>query len=479
VGNGAQALVIADLNGDGSRDIAVAATTDSAIALLLNNGNGTFPPRTLRTVTSPQELTRLDIDGDGDVDLASTNSAATTVNVMLNQGPGTFAPAISHSWPNALNITTIDLDNNNQQELALLYNNTVGFLIDQNGTFPVRTSIPGTANLSLTDLADFNNDGHLDLLFPVSGGAKIFLNQGNGTFAPSVQYILPSPKVAVDMNGDGSPDIVSVDSLGVLAIALNRGNGTFDNHFTYAYALGVPTYRIIPADVNQDGMTDLVLTNATSDGYFSVLLNLGRGALAPRVDYFVGPGYLLAIVAADFNADTYPDIAVASNEASLTITLNRGDGTFDIDATVTYPLGQIVRGLMATDIDANGAPDLVAFVGGSSPSVIFIMRSLGDGTLAQVGHMYAKEDVTGFVAADLDGDGYEDLAVAGGPSPSTLRYFRNHGNATYSLVGQYDIGDYYSGLRAGDIDGDAHKDLVVGYANNGADIPFLRNTCLQ
>ncbi len=478
VGNGAQALVIADLNGDGSRDIAVATTTDNAIALLLNNGNGTFPPRTLRTVTSPRELTSLDMDGDGDVDLASTNSAGTNVSVVLNQGTGTFGAEILKPWPNASIIATIDLDNNNQQELALLYG-TVGFLVDHNGTFPVRTGIPGTTNLAVTDLADFNNDGHIDLLFPVSGGAKIFLNQGNGTFAPAVQYNLPNPKLAVDMNGDGSPDIVSIDSLGVLAIALNRGNGTFDNQFTYAYALGMPAYHIIPADVNQDGMTDLVVTSPTSRGYVSVLLNLGRGVLAPQVDYFVGAGYLLAIVAADFNADSYQDIAVASNEASLTITLNRGDGTFDIETAWSYPIGNYARGLVATDIDANGAPDLVAFIGGSSPSLMLVMRSLGDGTFAEVGHMYAKDDVTGFVAADLDGDSYEDLAVTGGSSPSTLRYFRNRGNATYSLAGQYDIGEYYSGLRVGDLDGDAHKDLVVGFPNNGTDIPFLRNTCLQ
>ena len=74
---------MADLNGDGKADLAVASGT--GVSVLLNNGNGTFgAPASYGSGTNPVSVAAADLNGDGKIDLAV--GGANRASVLLNLG---------------------------------------------------------------------------------------------------------------------------------------------------------------------------------------------------------------------------------------------------------------------------------------------------------------------------------------------------------------------------------------------------------
>ena len=81
------------------------------------------------------------------------------------------------------------------------------------------------------------------------------------------------------------------------------------------------------ADVNHDGLPDLVTANFRSNDV-SVLLGRGDGTFAPQQRVAVGPGPQ-SVAVADLNGDLTPDLAITDlGFAAVTVLLGRGDGTF-------------------------------------------------------------------------------------------------------------------------------------------------------
>jgi hypothetical protein len=131
-----------------------------------------------------------------------------------------------------------------------------------------------------------------------------------------------------DLNYDGLPDLVTAnfgsDNVSVL---LGRGDGTFAAEQRFAVG-GRPT-SVVVADVNHDGLPDLVTANFGSDDV-SVLLGRGDGTFAAEQRFAVGVGAdPTSVAVADLNGDLTPDLAITDSRFSaVTVLLGRGDGTF-------------------------------------------------------------------------------------------------------------------------------------------------------
>src|ERR1700730_2451364 len=95
VGTGPAGVVVADFNGDGKLDIAVANGGSGNVSILLNNGDGTFAPAmNFAAGDNPSVIAVADFNADGKLDLAvfqpgnSDLSVAGSVNVLLGNGDG-------------------------------------------------------------------------------------------------------------------------------------------------------------------------------------------------------------------------------------------------------------------------------------------------------------------------------------------------------------------------------------------------------
>jgi hypothetical protein len=195
-GNVPYAIAAADLNGDGFIDLVVANQSSNNLTILMGNGDGTFTPTSASPPTgnAPSAIAIGDFNGDGNLDLAVTNSADSTVSILLNQSSSTLSPALCAFSPAPVSpavgagpaaISTADLNADGFLDLVVANSadNFVSILLgDGKGNF--QAVVPqGQPNFSTgalpqaVVLADFNDDGRLDIVTSNASGSFTFLRQ--------------------------------------------------------------------------------------------------------------------------------------------------------------------------------------------------------------------------------------------------------------------------------------------------------------
>src|SRR5262249_30393592 len=152
---------------------------------------------------------------------------------------------------------------------------------------------------------------------------SVLLGRGDGTFAGPAAFPVGTGCRALavgDVNGDGALDVVTVNSPsftdGSYSVLLGNGDGTFRRVNNYALALAPGAAAL--ADVNNDGVLDLVVTvnPFSGPGGVGVLLGNGDGTFGPARVFPTGPTPR-SLVVADLNGDGSPDVATANTEANV------------------------------------------------------------------------------------------------------------------------------------------------------------------
>jgi hypothetical protein len=206
-------MTVADFNGDGKLDIAIAAASDTTapgpLAVLFGNGDGTFqPPVTSTGVSSPTLMVAKDVNGDGKADLVISNSTGSTAQtvVLLGKGDGTFQAPGAPLPGSPFFLSAVDVNGDGKPDLLIVGNPFIEVLLGQgDGTFIEKGSYfiqnPGTI---LT--ADFNGDGKVDV---TTGGVILFGNGDGSLQGNSASFVSPFTSSALtgDFNNDGIPDL--------------------------------------------------------------------------------------------------------------------------------------------------------------------------------------------------------------------------------------------------------------------------------
>ena len=278
-------------------------------------------------------------------------------------------------------------------------------------------------------VADFNRDGKLDLVLIVGNSVAgagallqvdmvLLLGTGDGSFQPA--SIISAPEfdgfnvVSADFNGDGIPDLAT-DSYqaGItgaepanLQIFLGNGMGGFTTGAFYPLPGVVLAGSLLVADVNRDGIPDLLAASAIGasaaefTSYLTVLTGQGDGTFTP-LPSTVEPTEIYGMAAADFRGSgtvdlvqylyPIPDVVKATGLAiqntSMTIRAGNGDGTFQSPIPLTVPAGYVPFwfDMVARDFNGDGLPDLAFTV---SPPTSITEGPSGESGVAVVAEAY-------------------------------------------------------------------------------------------
>jgi hypothetical protein len=280
------AMAAGDLNGDGLVDVAVADQTavngnhfvDVQFQVAGNPGSFSAPVQLSLGALRPQNLALADLDGDGKLDVAVAASGASAVQVFF-QGTvaGSFGPATAFTVsgePTA--VAAADLTGSGHVDLVVATaNGRVAVLLHgaTPGTFQPGVDYPAGTSPAGVQVADMNGDGHPDILVADYLGALLVLLQnpaGDGTFQAAVSYDtrdFGSCSLAVgDLDGDGRPDVVvanagPIGDPGSVAVFLQdpAATGTLKPAVLYQGYWG-PLWVVI-GDLDGDGRPDLVVAD--------------------------------------------------------------------------------------------------------------------------------------------------------------------------------------------------------------------------
>ncbi len=392
-------IASADFNGDGRPDLAFVSQGLDAVTVLVGGGAGNFSPQAdYTTVHDPLQLVAADFNDDLKLDLASVNS--------VNGGPGSVSI----------------------------------FLNAGNGALESHKDYAaGTGSVSLTS-ADFNHDGRQDVAVandnpPNPGSFSLLLGNGDGTLKPHADYATgygPRSVAQGDFNKDGKPDLVIADAGdathpgSTVSVHLGKGDGTFSG--PVAYAAGKVPVGIFIADFNNDGNPDIAVANR-SDKTVSVLLGDGNGTFRPHVDYPAANNpleYPDSIAGGDFHGDGRIDLIVGADN-SVKLLAGNGNGGFAAPITIAAAAG--ANPVVSTaDINHDGKLDVL--IAEYPTAEVQVLLGNGDGTfraplyyqgsLHGVGANLLPESAESTLAADLNGDGLPDLAIANAASGSGI-----------------------------------------------------------
>ena len=227
------------------------------------------------------------------------------------------------------------------------------------------------------------------------------------------------------------------------------------------------------ADLNGDGKADLV---TGVDGAVSLLPGDGSGGFPARIGLPGGGGSNEYALPFDANGDGILDLAVAStSEPGSTLFILKGLGSGSFSAPAAFPTGDFPEVIEAADFDGDGNIDLAVAHNRSGDARVHF----GDGTGSFGGTLIFALGGRGenLAAADLNADGLPDLLAV---DQEKLTVLLNKGGREFEQGIEHGAGPFPFCVAAADFDGDGDIDVLVGnggiFADQGErDFALLRN----
>ncbi|HEY1766624.1 MAG TPA: FG-GAP-like repeat-containing protein [Terracidiphilus sp.] len=348
----------------------------------------------------------LDMTGSGEMDLVLVQSGERAIRVLAVKD-GSFsdldaAAAGLTAAGHAVACAVGDYDGDGLNDLAVAFEDRV--LLFHNlghGKFKDVTAESGLTarnRPSGITFVDYDHDGDLDLVVtgaPLEAGGVpnvLWRNNGNGTFTDWTEPAglggngKTAAVILTDFNNDRAVDLVTTGDGSSPVIYINPREGKYPTQPLYGAKPQAGEGTQLPAsagiavlDFNKDGWMDIAVTHAGAPG-----LTLWRNVMAP-------------------------------------------DGVSRRFERVSLPLDGAVQGWGVTpiDIDNDGWIDLAAVVETKAGPEVRVLRNRGDGSFEDVSHALGLDTVhleapRGLIAADVDGDGAADLIVTQVNAPPVL-----------------------------------------------------------
>lgn len=230
-----------------------------------------------------------------------------------------------------------------------------------------------------------------------------------------------------------------------------------------SFPTGAGPTNFVLADLNNDGKTDVAVTNQVSNDV-SILLGNGNGTFAPQTLVMAGSGPY-AIASGLFNADSNIDLAVV-NSTSNNVSILLGNGSGGFSAPVNFFVGTSPISIAVADLNNDGKQDLaVANFGGFFSGSVSLLLGNGTGGFTTGTQVRTRTQPSYVIAANINGDGNQDLIVAnfGANSVST---FSGNGAGAFQLIQNLTSSSGPVALEYANFIGDSAPDLAIANYNS-------------
>jgi hypothetical protein len=274
-----------------------------------------------------------------------------------------------------------------------------------------------------------DDDGSVDLVvgerYP--GSVEVLRGAGDGSFealgptfpegvAPDDERDMVSGLALADFDGDGHTDVVTA-AWDWPPMSLFRGNGNGTLQAGSGIEAPDNAHNVASADLDGDGAPEVVSSRHFGFGNVIVHRNLGDGSFVAAAPVAVGalPDVL---VIADFDADGSLDVATTCGGSDdVTVLRGQGGGTLVFAAAIALHQGELRYnggpvGLAAADFDGDGRLDLLAV--NRTADTVSLLRQTSTEPLAFEARQVVPvcDNPMNVAAGDFDGDGVSDAAVS-------------------------------------------------------------------
>lgn len=459
-GEAPRGVVAGDVTGNGLRDVVAAFVQDAF--LFPQTSAGTFgPPQPYSSPAPPifgVAVGAIGGNATDDVLLTSPNQALVFLDGNLNAPIS--SSIIGHWGP-----TLADFDNDGCLDLVttnLAGAGTSGLSLgDCTGAFisptPLMSNPHGVTSLAATS----DENGFLDVVtLPglSASSLRVHRRDGLGFTGEVLEHLVPSTLrsgAAADLGGDGLDELLLPATAGVIVLR-PRSTG----EYRAPRPLGeTPSRTSVLADLNGDGLSELI--SAGGDGFFSVEIRagLGNGAFGPSALYDGGFSVPTDLAVLDLNQDGRVDIVVGRNGPNLLYLYQTPAGTFGSPVLSTFFCSPTQ--VLAADVTGDGNADLL--VGCTDSNEVRLLDPSG----ATTSLVTSVQSLVATRVGDLDGDGLLDVVVADATNAQAgqVNVLRSLGGGQFqALPGVTAIPGNLRGLALADVNGDGLVDLVTGTA---------------
>jgi hypothetical protein len=286
---GVEYLASGDFNNDGNLDV-IDVNMDlnhgpEGIGIFLGNGDGSLGQHIHHEADFALDHVAVgDFDGDGNLDaVVSSYTSPGFLALYRGKGDGSLVGPypVAHSRGLPATISAGDFNLDGVSDIVLVSDTVQILLGDGTGNFYSGGAYQ-TVPTQVVVQGDFNEDGVIDLAFAGNthpAGVDVLLGRGDGTFQAAIHSMSPpyvfSHLASADFNGDGHLDLITIHDLDrhrEWAIHLGNGDGTFQAPIEHLDVTDL-VLALVAADFNHDGLADLALGDL--NGNVSIFPNLG------------------------------------------------------------------------------------------------------------------------------------------------------------------------------------------------------------
>jgi len=495
------AIALGDIDGDGNIDIVVGGDflPDTDATILLNSeGNGRFFQEHVQFIKDITAISIGDIDNDGKVDIVFATTRTNDDFIHMNKGNMIFSDVILQPLSNTMTpseTSAIKLADMNGDDCLDIVVGQVGepvllYINDKNGNFETIILPGGDTEVADIGLGDINGDGRVDIMVQTTNNANnVLLNMGDGNYDLNT---LPeqdgtSSTVALgDLNGDGSLDFIfGMTKNANNAIWLNNiDNFVYKTRRLPAGRTEIDANAVVLADMNGDGILDVVIANGAIDNQIYMSENDGNYVSIPIQEG--DKSVSRAIAVGDLNNDGILDVVVGNSVTVDQIFMGKKDNSFDAiellsmtsrDCRGPNPKQSATTSIAIGDLDENGLLDIVMGY-----------RRTGKGCIFGANEVFYQEKGGNFTAyalpgddsptnalalGDFDGDGFLDIATANEGQNQVLLY---NGNRTFTATNLPSSVSATDSIAVGDVNNDDSLDIILGTkSTENSNIMLLNN----